>query len=43
MSRNYTTVSLSKKHDKMLDRQAEKNKRDKKAQVEFLIEKGELL
>lgn len=41
--RNYTTVSLSKKHDRMLDKQAEKNKRDKKSQLEFLIEREELL
>lgn len=43
MNRNYTTVSISKKHDKILDKQANKNKRDKKAQLEFLIEREELL
>ncbi len=41
--RDYTTVSISKKHDKKLQRQADKNKRDKKSQLEFLIEREELL
>lgn len=40
MKRDYTTVSISNKHDKMLTDYAAKTKRDKKAQLELFIEQG---
>ena len=37
--RDYTTVSISKKHDRLLDKIVERTKRDKKIEVELMIEK----
>ena len=38
--RDWTTISISKKHDAMLEKIIKTTKRDKKNQVEFYIEEG---
>lgn len=40
MKRDWTTVSISNKHDALLDKAAAQAKRSKKAQLEFFIEQG---
>ena len=42
MERNWTTVNISLKHDRLLDRIVSKTRRDKKAEIELMIEREAL-